>query len=235
MRDNKQYFHYDHIGNLVQTVKASGEVIGDLFYTPYGEPLGGTINQIDRNQPFGFSTKRSDFASGLVYFGYRFYVPYMERWLNRDPIGIDGGLNIYGYVENNPLIYTDPWGLRTLRCARKLGDRNNPAMSPSGNPFRHDYLVVDGEVFSFQAGDNMFWSDGQVDQNENKSNDQCEVVSEDSKFDNAVKQAISGIGAPKYNVYAYPFTTPHMLGARNCQTWADDVLDRANEIYSGGR
>jgi RHS repeat-associated protein len=117
---NKQYFHYDHIGNLVQTVNTSGEVIGDLFYTPYGEPLGGTMDQIDQYQPFGFSTKRSDFASGLVYFGYRFYVPYMERWLNRDPIGIDGGLNIYGYVENNPLIYVDPDGLR-YRPSRGLG------------------------------------------------------------------------------------------------------------------
>lgn len=77
--NNKQYFHYDHIGNLVQTVNASGEVTGDLFYTPYGEPIGGTMDQIDQHQPFGFSTKRSDFASGLVYFGYRFYVPYMER------------------------------------------------------------------------------------------------------------------------------------------------------------
>jgi RHS repeat-associated protein len=114
--DNKQYFHYDHIGNLVQTVNASGEVTGDLFYIPYGEPIGGTMDQIDQHQPFGFSTKRSDFASGLVYFGYRFYVPYMERWLNRDPIGTDGGLNIYGYVENNPLIYVDPDGLRrTIR------------------------------------------------------------------------------------------------------------------------
>jgi hypothetical protein len=74
-RTNKQYFHYDHIGNLVQTVNASRDVTGDLFYTPYGEPLGGTTDQIDRHQPFGFSTKRSNFASGLVYFGYRFYVP----------------------------------------------------------------------------------------------------------------------------------------------------------------
>jgi hypothetical protein len=73
--DNKQYFHYDHISNLVQTVNASRDVTGDLFYTPYGEPLGGTTDQIDRHQPFGFSTKRSNFASGLVYFGYRFYVP----------------------------------------------------------------------------------------------------------------------------------------------------------------
>ena len=111
---DKSYFHYDHIGNLVQTVNASGQVTGDLFYTPFGEPMGETSNQIDHNQPFGFSTKRGDFASGLLYFGYRFYVPHMERWLNRDPIGIDGGLNIYGYLEQNPIMYVDPNGFRPV-------------------------------------------------------------------------------------------------------------------------
>ena len=35
----------------------------------------------------------------------------MERWLNRDPIGTDGGLNIYGYANQNPLRYIDPYGL----------------------------------------------------------------------------------------------------------------------------
>ena len=35
----------------------------------------------------------------------------MERWLNRDPIGTRGGLNLYGYVEQNPIMYVDPLGL----------------------------------------------------------------------------------------------------------------------------
>ena len=41
-------------------------------------------------------------------------MPHMERWLNRDPIGLDGGLNIYGYVEQNPVMYIDPKGLDTM-------------------------------------------------------------------------------------------------------------------------
>ena len=115
MGADKHYLHYDHIGNLVQTVNGSGQVTGDLFYTPFGEPIGGNIHKIDHNQPFGFSTKRGDFASGLLYFGYRFYVPHMERWLNRDPIGINGGLNgginTYLYANANPLKFIDPLGL----------------------------------------------------------------------------------------------------------------------------
>lgn len=56
------------------------------------------------------STKRSDFASGLVYFGYRFYVPHLGRWLNRDPQQEQGGINLYGYVHGDPLGYVDPDG-----------------------------------------------------------------------------------------------------------------------------
>ncbi len=129
------------------------------------------------------------------------------------------------------MMYTDPLGLLKL-CARGLGDMNNPAMSPSGNPLRHDYLVVGNDVYSFQAGNNMFWSDGYIDNNEKTDNELCETINDDPKFDEAALQAISELGEPKYNVFAYPFTTPHLLGARNCQTWADDVIDRATEIYN---
>ncbi|TKG44812.1 RHS repeat-associated core domain-containing protein, partial [Vibrio tasmaniensis] len=40
------------------------------------------------------STKRSDFTSGIVYFGYRFYIPSLGRWLNRDPLQEQGGINL---------------------------------------------------------------------------------------------------------------------------------------------
>jgi len=42
---------------------------------------------------------------------YRFYEPNLQRWINRDPIGEWGGINIYGFVGNNPMSRIDPWGL----------------------------------------------------------------------------------------------------------------------------
>ena len=63
------------------------------------------------NQPFRFSTKRYDGKLGLNYYGYRLYNPAIERWMNRDPLGEEGGNNLYGLVQNDPVNFFASWGL----------------------------------------------------------------------------------------------------------------------------
>jgi len=45
---------------------------------------------------------------------YRYLDGVEMRWLTRDPIGYQGGVNLYGYVRNNPINAVDPTGLDTL-------------------------------------------------------------------------------------------------------------------------
>lgn len=49
-------------------------------------------------------------ASGVRFYGFRFYSPEMGRWLNRDPIGERGGINLHRFVNNTPLNSYDPIG-----------------------------------------------------------------------------------------------------------------------------
>jgi RHS repeat-associated protein len=59
---------------------------------------------------YRFSTKPRDHATGLYYYGYRWYDPYTGRWINRDPIEESGGVNLYGFVGNSPQFYVDVLG-----------------------------------------------------------------------------------------------------------------------------
>jgi len=67
--------------------------------------------------PSRFSTKFTDEESGLVYYGYRYYSPGMGRWLSRDPIAENGGLNLYGFVYNDTVNMADVLG---LACAKNF-------------------------------------------------------------------------------------------------------------------
>ncbi|NGN97100.1 RHS repeat protein [Grimontia sp. S25] len=104
--DTSRFYIYDYIGNVSRVLNKSGEMTGNSNYTPFGQTGSDTWS----TQPYRLSTKRSDFASGLVYFGYRFYSPYSRTWLNRDPLHEKGGLNLYSYVDGNPVGLVDPNG-----------------------------------------------------------------------------------------------------------------------------
>jgi RHS repeat-associated protein len=60
---------------------------------------------------FRLSTKYHDDETGLVYYCYRYYSPELGRWLNRDPLEERGGLNLYVFVNNDPVGGYDLLGL----------------------------------------------------------------------------------------------------------------------------
>jgi RHS repeat-associated protein len=108
----RYYYLYDGKGNVNAVIDGNQQVVASYRYDPFGVLLAkaGTLDQ-----PFRFSTKRYDEATGLYYYGYRFYNPIIGRWLTRDPLGELGGINLYGFVGNNPVNFYDPLGLYSFR------------------------------------------------------------------------------------------------------------------------
>jgi len=105
---------YDGNGNIAGLVSASaGTTTARFEYGPFAEPIR-VSGPIARAMPIRFSTKHLDEEIGLYYYGYRYYDPGTGRWLNRDPIEEAGGLNLYGFVENNPVSLIDPLGQEIL-------------------------------------------------------------------------------------------------------------------------
>src|SRR5207244_6106794 len=58
---------------------------------------------------YGYTGREPD-ATGLIYYRNRYYDPTIGRFIQRDPIGMDGGMNLYAYVNANPVNFTDPMG-----------------------------------------------------------------------------------------------------------------------------
>ena len=102
---------YDHIGNIRGYVDGvTAEIVAEFEYSPFGETLQASGSKVDQFL-FRFSTKHHDSASGLYYYGFRWYDSELGRWLNRDPIAEEGGLNLYAFVSNHPLNLWDILGL----------------------------------------------------------------------------------------------------------------------------
>jgi RHS repeat-associated protein len=102
------YYHYDGGGNVVQLTDSTQTPVAEYSYDAYGVTLTSTGPKALEN-PYRYQTKEVTQAG--YDFGFRFYSPGLGRWLNRDPIREAGGLNLYGYISNNPVNSFDPYGL----------------------------------------------------------------------------------------------------------------------------
>jgi RHS repeat-associated protein len=113
------YNFFDRLGSVVGIANTAGtQVLGEYATLPYGDSnppniaacAPGTCGS-GAGTAFGFAGYRYDPESGLYHTGARYYDPRLGRFLQPDPIGQAGGVNLYAYVGNDPLNGTDPQGL----------------------------------------------------------------------------------------------------------------------------
>lgn len=118
------YYAYDGNGNVMALVSAADGTEAARYETgPFGELIRST-GPMAKVNPFRFSTKYQDDEDDLYYYGYRAYNPTAGRWLSRDPIEEQGGVNLHGFVGNSGLNSIDAFGL----------DYGWPVVPPPGSP-----------------------------------------------------------------------------------------------------
>lgn len=115
------YFHNDHLGTPQVLTDDSQQVVWKGEYDPFGR-VTETVATIEQN--IRFPGQYYDQETGLHYNYFRTYNPGTGRYVESDPIGLDGGVNTFGYVLQNPLRYFDPLGLDVVVVVR-LGHRGN--------------------------------------------------------------------------------------------------------------
>ena len=102
------YFINDHLGTPQQLVTTTGTVVWQAAYLPYGE-VQVQVNTVTNN--LRFPGQYFDVETGLHYNWNRYYDPVTGRYISADPIGLEGGLNLYAYVSCNPVNAIDQKGL----------------------------------------------------------------------------------------------------------------------------
>jgi RHS repeat-associated protein len=102
------YYGTDLIGSVRQLLDSNGSIVAQNEYGPYGNRtrLSGSVDG-----DIGYAGYFDHAATGLDLTMYRAYDPQHARWLNRDPIRETGGLNLFSYVDANPIATTDALGL----------------------------------------------------------------------------------------------------------------------------
>ncbi|MBC8135487.1 MAG: RHS repeat-associated core domain-containing protein [Fibrella sp.] len=132
------FYTFDERGNTVQRTNGAGNVLSSRINDAFGTP-GGSAGTGDPYDGFGGRYGYyTDSETGLQLCTFRYYDPNTGRWINRDPIGYRGGINLYAYCDSNPVMRADPLGLtfnvqeqyerKTFGCVsrgyRKAGKKN---------------------------------------------------------------------------------------------------------------
>jgi len=135
--------HTDQIDTPRVITDPSGNEVWRWDSAPFGETLPNEQpTQATAKFVFNlrFAGQQYDVETGLHYNYFRDYDPQAGRYVESDPIGLDGGINTYGYVNGRPVQYIDPLGL----CENCIAGQKNHTNGNGGSAYRYDRNDVRG-------------------------------------------------------------------------------------------
>ena len=159
VQGNELYsYHYDATGNTLANTDLSQNIVNTYSYGAYGQ-IANENETIA--QPFKYVGQygvQYEVEHGLYYMRARYYDPEIGRFISEDPIGLEGGLNLYAYGAGNPIIFIDPSGLSIQDAHRS----SNVSVSGRAGVFGGVslrsagvfQLAADVDLFSLHFGSN---------------------------------------------------------------------------------
>jgi RHS repeat-associated protein len=106
------YYHNDHLGTPQRITDAAGTVVWSASYDAYGKATTQTTANAATavTSNLRYPGQYWDAETGLHYNDRRYYDPDAGRYTARDPIGFEGGINLYAYAGASPHRFVDPTG-----------------------------------------------------------------------------------------------------------------------------
>jgi RHS repeat-associated protein len=160
------YYFADGNGNVTYMLNSSQSMVASYRYDPFGNTISSS-GTLANDNVYRFSSKEFHVNSGMYYFGYRFYDPNLQRWINRDPICDAGFLrgqnnsqsainqsvcgNEYQYSSNDPNNDFDFLGLCTVITSGRGTVTGGLWTVIRHHPFFHTHYPPATESFSLQC------------------------------------------------------------------------------------
>jgi RHS repeat-associated protein len=114
------------IHSSMMEVGGNGEIISYEEYAPFGATVyaaGASFSEVSLKS-YRYAGHDRDKATGLYYYGARYYAPWLLRWLSPDPAGDIDGINLYAFVGGEPVSHTDIGGFGKQKQGKRRGRKN---------------------------------------------------------------------------------------------------------------
>jgi len=203
------YLHNDHLGTPRVVTNQQRAVVWKGQLKPFGETRV-EIEAITNHQRF--PGQRFDIESRLYYNYFRDYDPTTGRYMQSDPIGLGGGVNVYSYALANSVNKFDLFGLATYQCTRRL---NNVPFRVG--PLFHQFVCIGNTKDGYSCGGlgpegaNPFDTPGKIEYESFKP-EQCEKVKDDNQCIESCIGRTMESSPPNYSL--------DLSQGENCQTYA---------------
>ncbi|HYI64220.1 MAG TPA: RHS repeat-associated core domain-containing protein [Allosphingosinicella sp.] len=173
---DRRWLHADERGSIVAISNGSGSVTSVNTYDEYGIPGSGNTGR------FQYTGQQWIGELGMYHYRARFYSPTLGRFLQTDPVGFRGGMNLYAYVGNNPINFTDPLGLCSFTNWAHLVQKWNSEKGGYEPPVIAYYFVTQDSAcdtpsqssFVLATLTDLGSSDGNNDENDDEDRLPCD-------------------------------------------------------------
>jgi len=227
VEDEEYYFyHNDHLGTPQKMTDMDRDVVWSATYGAFGAATvdpGATLVSNLR-----FPGQYFDEETGLHYNWIRYYDPKSGRYVETDPIKLTGGINLFAYVQNNPIKLSDPYGLAYF-AKRHLGPLPWLGSVPGSNDDLMNTELLHEQLF-FEDGkspSNVGYFSGpkQFQMGVLKSDDPKELATyktKDGGYNDCVMR----------KAYLRVKLVPYFVLGPNCQAWAEAVRIEYWRLYN---
>lgn len=242
--DTWWYFTTDHLGTPAVATDETGDELWAGPFEPFGQdpaaglPSGALKSGVFLRFPGQWEDESwLEATRGAEPFQnvHRWYLSFIGRYGKPDPAGLSAGINLYNYAVANPLLYFDPLGEKVCRCDRRLATpvmSLNLVLDPAAH---HSYIQIvpdsrecgglDGVAWGFQAaGGGRVLPERTPAFNPQIRCEEVPCIDEHKLLQNIVRDMKS----PPYT-YQAVCRIGRGWNERNCQGWADDILDRSRK------